>query len=748
MKLSDLAVNTFVPSLTRVGAIARLPGVRSSATYVGLNAFPVVDGKVVRDFRYTGVFASLDGRFFTQDRATVVAGRLPHEDARTELALSPKVATRFGVRVGDRINYRFEATRSKRVDDTTFRIVGIVKLPPVVVDENDIIEGAVLPPAATRADIDALAYSWQGIRLVDGAQGISKFLETLRTNPTVNSLPPVTQRYDETRVQAQRSIRPEAVALALFGLAAAVAVLALGGLATARLSRRWSTERLALRALGMTHRQRASVFGLDSALAVTVGMVLAIVLAILLSPLWPIGAVREIAPDAHLHADLTVLLCAGGLLASALLAISAVWALRGADDRRIAGRGRVSVVVAGATGLGVSLPGVLGAHFALDRDDERSVPARGTLFAGGAATIAVIAALVFGASLHSLVTNPSRYGWNWDRILMAEAGYGSLEPSVMQRLVNREPTITGWSLLAFRAVTINGASVPAIGLDRRKRRVEPTRRSGRAVSDDHEIALGAITLEQLGRHVGDRVLVAAGGRAAEFTIVGTVVLPSIGAGGADHTSLGRGALLSYDALAMLTAPGASCLSSSAALCPQAVALDVAPNTNSDAALRRIAAANPDGTVGGTYEQPVSRAADIRNYDQMGSLPVALAALLAAAAATAFLLTVLATTRARRRDLAILRTLGLTTPQIRKTMIAQTLITVFAALIVGVPLGILAGRLTWIRFAGDIGLITTPTVPILLVLAIIAAAGVTCSAFALIPAAVATRTPAARVLHTE
>jgi putative ABC transport system permease protein len=206
--------------------------------------------------------------------------------------------------------------------------------------------------------------------------------------------------------------------------------------------------------------------------------------------------------------------------------------------------------------------------------------------------------------------------------------------------------------------------------------------------------------------------------------------------------------LSYDALAMLTAPGASCLSSSAALCPQAVALDVAPNVNSDAALRRIAAANPDGTVGGTYEQPVSRAADIRNYDQMGSLPVALAALLAAAAATAFLLTVLATIRARRRDLAILRTLGLTTPQIRKTVIAQTLITVFAALIVGVPLGILVGRVTWIRFAGDIGLITTPTVPILLVVVIIAAAGVTCGAFALIPAAVATRTPAAGVLHTE
>jgi len=79
--LSHVAVNTVIVDLERIKATAALPGVESSATYQGLNGFPVVDDVVMEDFRYTGLFGSLDGRFFGQDRATVVNGRLPDIDA-------------------------------------------------------------------------------------------------------------------------------------------------------------------------------------------------------------------------------------------------------------------------------------------------------------------------------------------------------------------------------------------------------------------------------------------------------------------------------------------------------------------------------------------------------------------------------------------------------------------------------------------------------------------------------------------
>jgi hypothetical protein len=112
------------------------------------------------------VFGSLDERFFTQDRATVIDGRLPRLDATDEVALSPKVANRLGVGVGDDVHYLIESdSNSKTVARPVFRVVGIVKLPPVIVDENDVIEGAVLPPAASKHYVDAFYYAWQGIRL-------------------------------------------------------------------------------------------------------------------------------------------------------------------------------------------------------------------------------------------------------------------------------------------------------------------------------------------------------------------------------------------------------------------------------------------------------------------------------------------------------------------------------------------------------------------------------------------------------
>jgi putative ABC transport system permease protein len=748
VRLSDLAVNSF-PDLQRVRAIARLPGVASSATYLGMDAYPVLGGRVVRDFRYTGVFGSLDGRFLTQDRATVIHGRLPHENATHELALSPRLAIRFGAGVGDEVKYRFEKD-SKVVGETVFRVVGIVRLPPVIVDENDIIEGAVLPPAATRAHLSSFYYAWQGLRLVDGVKGIPRFLDSLRADTAAKGLPLITQRYDETRVLAQRSIRPQAVALALFGAAAMIAAIALGGLALSRLVRRWTDERQALRAMGLTRRQLALVFGFDTLVAVAIGIGLAVIVAIAGSPLWPVGTLRAIAPDTGIRADLTVILGAGGAFALALLGVSAVAAWRGAGAPAArAGRARRSTVAERARRSSVPLPGTLGAHFAFDRGPApQSVPVRATWLAGTAATIAVVAALVFGASIQALVSHPDRYGWTWDRMVIAQAGYGTLQPAVIQPLVERERAIAGWSLLTFETITIDGVPTPAIGVDQRRGHVVPPVLHGRAVAGDHEIALGSNTLEKLGRKIGDRVRVNAAGHTAAFTVVGTITLPSIGLGGADHTSLGRGALLTFGALADLVSPGVACGASDAALCPRAVVFDLVPGSDGNGVVRRIAAANPDGTPGGTYEQPITRAADIRNYDEMGSFPVALAALLATAAAVAFVAMLLTSVRARRRELAVLKSLGLTNGQLRVALTAQSLLTVLTTLVVGLPLGILAGRVTWVRFARDAGVIARPAVPLLTMVAIAAAAAVVCGLFALIPAAIAARARTAQVLRTE
>ncbi len=58
---------------------------------------------------------------------------------------------------------------------------------------------------------------------------------------------------------------------------------------------------------------------------------------------------------------------------------------------------------------------------------------------------------------------------------------------------------------------------------------------------------------------------------------------------------------------------------------------MADGADADAVVQRVLGRNLDHTPGGTYEQEMTRAADIRNYDQMRQGPLALAAVLAVAA---------------------------------------------------------------------------------------------------------------------
>jgi predicted lysophospholipase L1 biosynthesis ABC-type transport system permease subunit len=241
-----------------------------------------------------------------------------------------------------------------------------------------------------------------------------------------------------------------------------------------------------------------------------------------------------------------------------------------------------------------------------------------------------------------------------------------------------------------------------------------------------------------------------------LTIVGTVTLPSFGVNRTDHVSLGRGAMLSEQAL--LTAEGApsgSPPSSSQAsqAIPSAVAFDLVPGTSAaqrGQLVRRITAANPDGTPGGTYELQLDRAlgAEIVNASQMSGQPLVLALGVAAAAMLSLALTVLTSVRRRRRELALLKTLGMTRGQVRSVVACQTSVVLIIAALIGVPLGVAAGRWTWTAFASSIGVVPATVVPVsALVLGFLGllAAGHLLAAW---PAAMAARTPSAAPLRAE
>ena len=777
-KVSDAFVNVpgAIPGmpLTRpMTLISKLPGVAASAGYLGLEGNPVVHGRIDDSHLTNGLIGSYTGAYFRQDRMTVLAGRPPAVNATDQIALTPGIASLFGVGVGGTVTYAFSNTfgpPGARPALHSFKVTAIVDVPPVLVDRADQSNVGLLPPGATRRLLSSYEFAWVGVRLDSGTAGIPALQQHLAALAasvqrqvyltTHQKLPGLTfqiSRTDVTERNVQEAIRPQAVALLVLGGIATLALLVFVGQGLAQLLGRSAPDLAVVRALGGTRAQSALAVSLPGAVAILGGMVLAVAGAVAVSPLAPVGAVRQFDPARGVRADGLVLGAGSVLLAALLLGLLAVLAWRTVRKSASPAQRRASVIARAVASAGLPASAVVGSRNALEPGSGGpAAPARTALLGSVAAVTAVIVAVVFGISLTGLVRHPARYGWNWDVLIQAEGGYGNFTPGVLNRLVGAQPLVAGWSSFGFGQLTVDGLVIPVLGVQRERGSVEPPTTSGRPITGNNQIELGTVTLRELGKKIGDTVSVSTGSARRILTVVGTVTLPSFGVDRTDHVSLGRGAMLSERAL--LTAEGAptgsptSASQASQAL-PSAVAIDLIPGTSAAQRARLVAAitaANPDGTPGGTYELRLDRAlaAEIVNASQMSGQPLTLALGVAAAAMLSLALTVLTSVRRRRRELALLKTLGMTRGQVRSVVAWQTSVVLIIAALIGVPLGVAAGRWTWTAFASSIGVVPATVVPVsALVLGLLGllAAGNLLAAW---PAAVAARITPAAALRAE
>jgi len=741
-----------VPALEPSERISRLSAVESAATYIGLSALPVVGGRVRPAFLTNGLDGSL-GEYFTQDKLTVLAGRLPPASATGQIVLTPKVARFFGVGVGGTVRYRFDnafnasgapgpGASAVRPVTRPFRVAAIVQVPPVLVDQADVGEGAVLPPGATRQLIGFYYYAWVGVRAHGGTAGLlalqSQLAGLARSlgqrvgaalhQPAVD-FSFIVQRLDTTRHQVQRAIAPQVVALVVFGGIAclALAVLAAQGLA-GLLSRAAGDGRVAAaRAVGATRGQAAVAVALPGAAAAAGMVVLAVAGAVLLSPLAPVGPVRRYDPALGFAADPLVLgVGAAGLamLLGATLALAARRAVQAARPADGPSEPRPSLVAQAAIAAGLPAPAALGSRNAVAGGPAEAAASGWVTVAGSVAAVtAVVATAVFGASLGRMVSHPREYGWNWDVLLQAEGGYNSFHPtSRLVRLVGAEPAVAAWSTFGFSQLPVGGRVTPVAGVTRWRGSVLPPTTSGRPLAGPGEIELGAVTMRDLGVRLGDTLPVGLPGHVLRLRVVGTVTLPSFGVEGADHPSLGRGALLTAQDLyhaAALNPRAVQAGSAAATTLPSALAIDVVPGTSpaARAALtQRLIAGRPDPTPGGTYQLDRPLAAEVSNASGMGGQPLALAVGLAVASVLSLALAVLASVRRRRRELALLKTLGMTRRQVRAIVAWQTTVTLVIAVGAGLPLGLALGRWAWQAFAGSLGVAPVTAVPALALMA--------------------------------
>jgi putative ABC transport system permease protein len=169
---------------------------------------------------------------------------------------------------------------------------------------------------------------------------------------------------------------------------------------------------------------------------------------------------------------------------------------------------------------------------------------------------------------------------------------------------------------------------------------------------------------------------------------------------------------------------------------------VDPAEGRQALAERLARLGP-----GTVQGP-GTPTDLLNFGQVRDLPQVLGVGLAAVALLTIAHLLITSVRRRRRVFAVLRALGFTPWQVRRTLVSQAVTLAGMALVIGIPAGIACGRLCWQVFAQQLGITPVTAVP-WAVLAFTAACWLAAAAVvAVLPGEAATRNPAARVLRSE
>ena len=761
---SDATVTESKDFLTKdldLEQVAALPEVERSARasflfFLGNTA----DGRPLSQLDFQPLATTRGALGSTLDRWKVLEGRLFDPDQIDEVMLDYESARTLHLGVGDQMTLKFIRRSSfdqqivsfvaglpDRVagkgtagaidqlpfDDepeVTFTIVGVVtdpvSFPPIPGQLEPFLR---LTPAFTErygADLTQSQVLFVDLADVSDLQSFRSDVARLSGGTTVFF--GLTQADHEANVN--RTLHLAAVVLWLLAGLIALAALLVSIQALSRQAFVESSDAPVLRALGMTRRDRFASGLLRTTVIALLATVIAIVVAIALSPLWPIGLARVAEPSPGVEVNVAVIgigaaaVFLGVLLAGALT----TWRWVRTARRHDVGAVRRPLVTRLLGGNLRPLPLTLGARQALDGGRGRTaVPVRTTIVAAALAVATLTTALTFGSSLNHLLDTPRLYGWSWDA-QVGGRGFPDFGDAVTQGLAEN-PAVEGYATGTITEVSVNGVRAEAFAVEREGTGVEPALLAGRAPERADEIVLGTQTLRAADARIGDEVRVLIGNESRQFRVVGRAVFPDVG----DIGQLGRGAYLTFAAVDGVG--GAA---------PRNVALV----KFTDDATREAGVASLTHALSPV---PVASAAlprDLASFGRVDGLPIAVAAILGIMAGAVLVYTLLTAIRRRRRDLAVLKALGFLRRDLARTVSVQSMTLAALALVVGLPVGVLVGRLVWERFADWQGIPSVSTVSVLVLALVGASVLLVAALIAVVPARLAARTAPADALRTE
>ena len=710
-----------------VRALVRLPEVRQAVRITDV-VLSSVDPASPTGRRRDSGFVPMDpngGQVY--GHPIMIAGRLPDERRPDEAVIDEELAARRHLGVGS--SWRVGAYASAQLEQTAgessvppdgptvdLHIVGIVRQPadllPTMTDEDSVLlnhgELYLTPAFWHRYGPDLAGHGViTGVALRRGPADLPRLAADVRrvlgpqvwVGPTGPDSGATASTPGGTIPGLRRAIRLEAGALLAFAALAAMAAVLLVGQTLGRQLTLESVEYPTLRALGMTRGQLVGVALVRAALIGVSGAALAVAVAVGLSPLTPIGLARRAELHPSVAVDRAVLL-PGALALAGLVAASAdVAAWRASRPAASplgvvepAGGGRPSRLAGVLAAAGLPVTAVAGVRLAMEPGRGRTaVPVRAAILGAASAVCAVTAAGVFTASLGHLVATPAAYGWTWD----VSVGNFATFPEVRRaaKMLDATPGVDGYAAAYVGSVVVDGTTVDVMALESGKDTVPLQMLDGHEPARPGEIALGTDTIRKLHKRLGDTVTLALAPDqpTQRLRVVGRLVL----SGGPLDPDIApaKGAVIDLQVLQRLNSEFA----------PQSFLARLDPDADRSRVVDALRRAFP-GTVVRPRPHP-----DIANVQRVAYLPGLLAAMVALLALGTITHALVSSVRRRRRDLAVLKTLGFLPRQVSATVAWQATAFAAAATLAGLPLGIAVGRWAWQLVAVQLGVASAPAV---------------------------------------
>lgn len=721
--------------------VAALPYVEAAGSF-GIPFVSVVDGPDGRAEDVVGMFSVPFGSWRTDvDRPVLLEGRQPDPDDPHEV-LAPPEARDAGIEVGQR--YTVQLPSDEQL--ATMDIFGVPEGPEVELEVVGIgrstFELATIPGdgagwittpafhdryAAPVTFIDNLL-----VRFRPGEGSVGQLERDARAIFDSPRMPVLDVDAASKRVTNGTDL--EAVGLALFALAVALAGSVLVGQALVRSVRAGAVDLPSLHAMGFTRADGTRALVAPHAVAVLAAVVVTFAGAVALSPRFPIGLGRRVDPDPGLHVDWVVLAPGVVLTALVLSATALVSAYRATALVASAPAPRRSRLVRllGGTNAGPSV--LVGAGLALEPGrDRRALPTRPALAGVAMGVIGVVGAQSLLVAIDDAIEDPSRFGTNWELEMSINDFSGALTFDDAMQRVDRDGDVRASALAGKSLVVMDGVTTPTWSVTPRVGELDFTVLEGRRPDALGEVALGPETASAAEVAVGDEVTVqGADGSTRSLSVVGLTLVPTT-----PHSNYDQGAWVTRAQQEQLAGAALGELPEGVDPSNESASPPVVP-TQLVAVDEDVDAESVAGRLMGQLDtelhdlRPPDPPLDVTNLRNVRSLPLLFAVFTTVLAVGTVAHVSSSVVRRRGGELAVLRALGMTSAGLRAALGWQATTLSVIGLVIGVPVGVALGRLSWRVVADHTPLVFAPPLALLAVVVAVPATIVLSNLIAVYP----------------